>query len=217
MPRPGLLIFDLDGTLFRTDTVSVPAAQRTFEAFGLPVPRAEDIRSFFGRPTSEWHAWLRTQCPPERADELIAAIDRRELELVGEAGELYPGVREALAVLRPQVAHMAICSNGSQEYVEKVVSSQGIAATFDVVRYRRADGKDKTGMVAELLEQLGGRPGIVVGDRWDDVEAAHGNGLRAIGAAYGYGPLRELLEADALAHTPGELPGLVLVLLEREA
>jgi len=213
MSGHGLLIFDLDGTLFRTDTVSVPAAQRTFEAFGLPIPRAAEICSFFGRSTSEWHTWLRAQSPPDLADELIAAIDQHELELVGETGELYPSVREALAALRPHVAHMAICSNGPEGYVEKVISSQGIAAAFDAVRYRRADGKDKTRMVAELLEQLAGRPGIVIGDRWDDVEAAHANGLKAIGAAYGYGPLRELVEADALAHTPAELPGLVLALL----
>jgi phosphoglycolate phosphatase len=211
--RSGLLIFDLDGTLFQAHTVSIPATQETFRAFGLPVPPTEEILPFFGRPTADWHAWLRARCPPELAEQAVAAIDRRELELVGETGELYPGVREALAALRAEVATMAICSNGPHDYVERVLSSQGIATIFDVVRYRQADGKDKPRMVAELLERLSDRPGIVIGDRWDDVAAAHENGLRAIGAAYGYGPLKELVEADALAHAPWELPGLVLVLL----
>jgi len=107
---------------------------------------------------------------------------------------------------------MAICSNGTPEYVERVLSSQGIAALFERVRFRRDDGKDKPRMVAELLEQSAARPAVVIGDRWDDVLAAHHNGLPAIGAAYGYGAPGELAEAEALAHAPAALPSLVRVL-----
>ena len=213
----GLLIFDLDGTLFQAHTVSVPATQETFRAFGLPAPPAEQIIPFFGRPGAEWHPWLRSQCPPHLADALVAAVDRRELELVEESGQLYPGVREALAALRGTVAQMALCSNGPRDYVTRVLESQGLAACFDRVRHRQEDGRDKPAMVAELLSHLPARPAIVVGDRWDDVAAAHENGLKAIGATYGYGALRELVEADALAYAPGELPALVLMLLGRVA
>lgn len=207
-PR-GLLIFDLDGTLFQAHTVTIPATQETFRAFGLPIPSAAQIIPFFGRPASEWRPWLRAQCPPELADQVIAAVDRRELEMVAEGGQLYPGVREALAVLRTVVAHMAICSNGPRPYVEGVLGGQDLAALFDTVRYRMDDGKDKPRMVAELLQRVGARPAVVIGDRWDDVAAAHANGLPAIGAAYGYGSREELVEADVLAHAPAELPGLV--------
>jgi phosphoglycolate phosphatase len=211
--RQGLLLLDLDGTLFHTETVTVPATQRTFQSFGLPVPPAEEICSFFGRPTSAWHAWLRSLCPPGIADQLLAAVDRRELELVSETGELYSGVRQALVELRTLVAQMAICSNGPQGYVERVLATQDLSAFFDVVRFRQADGKDKTGMVGELLGRLAGRPALVVGDRWDDIAAAHENGLPAIAAAYGYGSAEEWSAADAVAHSPAELPALVRKIL----
>jgi len=216
MPDCGLLIFDLDGTLFQTHAVSLPAVQEVFRSFDLPVPPAEKILSFFGRPGTEWQPWLRSQCPPERADALVAAVDRREMEMIAERGQLYPGAREALEALREMVAQMAICTNGPHDYVETVLQSQSVAAFFDVVRYRRPDDQGKPQMVAELLERVVARPALVIGDRWDDIIAAHENGLRAIGAGYGYGSLEELGEADALAHEIGELPRLVGEMLGRE-
>lgn len=212
----GLLILDLDGTLFRTETATVLATQRTFHAFGLPGPSAAEICAFIGRPSSEWHSWLRSHCPAGVAADVVAAVDRNEMELVVEAGELYPGVPEALAALRAAVEQMAICSNGPQDYVERVLQSQGVAAHFDAVRCHQVDGDDKPGMVAELLERLAARPGVVIGDRRDDIVAAHRNGLQAIAAAYGYGAMEELGEADAIASAPRELPELVRAILMRE-
>ena len=90
-PR-GLVIWDLDGTLFQTELVSVAAAQGTFAAHGLAVPPATQILSFFGRPIGEWHAWLQAQCPPERAGRFVEEVDRRELEMVRQAGQLFPGL-----------------------------------------------------------------------------------------------------------------------------
>jgi phosphoglycolate phosphatase len=216
MTRQGLLIFDLDGTLFQTHAVSLPAVQEVFRSFDLPVPSTEKILSFFGRPGTEWHPWLRSQCPPEQAAALVAAVDRREMELIAERGQLYTGAREALEALRKVVAQMAICTNGPHDYVETVLQSQSVAVFFDVVRYRKPDDQGKPQMMADLLERVTARPAVVIGDRWDDIEAARANGLQAIGAGYGYGSLAELGEADVLAREIGELPGLVEELLGRE-
>ncbi len=208
-----LLVFDLDGTLFRTETASVPAVQESFRRFGLSVPEAAEVCAFFGKPGSEFHAWLRTRCPEDLAGAVVAAVDELELELVNH-GELYPGVREALAELQAAGARLAICSNGPRNYVERVLNAHGIAAFFTVVRYRRSAEDTKTGMVRELLQQLQAGPALVVGDRIEDVEAAHRNGLPAIAAAYGYGPPEERAAAEVQANSPAELPGLVRALLD---
>ena len=42
MPKRGLLIFDLDGTLFQAHKVTVPATQRSFQDQGLPAPPADE-------------------------------------------------------------------------------------------------------------------------------------------------------------------------------
>ncbi len=213
-----LLIFDLDGTLFQTETVTVPAARQAFERHGLAAPPAEEICAFIGRTAAEYNGWLATRCPPLIHERIVAMAAERELDLIPQAGLLYPGVRDALGELRGTADRMAICSNGSQRYVETVLTAHGIVGLFDAVRFRRRGDRGKPHMLAGLLEQLGAASsttGVVIGDRNDDLEAARANGLRSIGCVYGYGADGELEGADAIATRPSQLPGLIADLWAR--
>jgi phosphoglycolate phosphatase-like HAD superfamily hydrolase len=209
----GLLIFDLDGTLFRAETATVPAVRQVLRDIDIRPPDASEVMPFFGRPTSDFHAWLRSQCAPEQADQAVAAVDRLELDYIAERGELYPGVIQALEQLRIMSAQMAICSNGYPAYVDRVVAIHRLGPFFDVVRCQTAPADNKTSMIAELQDRLVARPAIVIGDRGDDIEAAHKNGALAVAAGYGYGAGGELEAADARAGSALELPGLILPLL----
>ena len=215
MDHRGLLIFDLDGTLFRAETVTIPAVQRGFLAQGLAVPAEEEISAYFGKPASQYHAWLVSRCPEEKAPELIEAIDRRELELISETGQLYPQAREVLATLRGWVGQMALCSNGPQDYVERVMTVHRLEPFFDAVRCWRSTLDSKPLMVRELVGHLESRPVIIIGDRGDDIQAAHQNGLWAIAAKYGYGTVEELEAADAAAVSLLDLPHLARSLLNK--
>lgn len=208
MSQPALLIFDLDGTLFHTETVSIPAVQGALRAAGYDEPNQETIVDFFGRPASEFHAWL-SATYPGISPEVAASIDAWELRMVRERGALYPGVLEMLAELRASYAHLAICSNGPQAYVELVAQVHGLAPFFDALRWRRNEDTGKAAMVRELVAQFSCPRGAVIGDRHDDIAAAHANGLFAIASGYGYGHAHELALADAVAPSPADLPRLV--------
>jgi len=216
MHRRSLLIFDLDGTLFHTEKVSIPAVQGALRAAGYAEPTAETIMGFFGRPYQEFFEWLDATYPGIPR-EVAASIDEWELRMVRERGALYPGVLEALRELRARVDHMAICTNGPQPYTELVIEHHGLAPFFEVVRWRRKEDGSKAEMVRGLLAEFPGRPGVVIGDRGDDIAAAHENGLLAIAAGYGYGSAEELAEADAVAYSPADLPRLVAAVLEGQA
>lgn len=219
--RPGsLLIFDLDGTLFHTETVTVPATRAAFERHGLAPPSHEAVCAFIGRPGVEFSAWLTTLCPPTVAAQIVRDAAERELELIGESGVLYPGVPEMLAELEARAAAMAICSNGSRRYVEAVLGALGIGRFFAAVRFRTPTDRDKPQMLADLLRKLGrpaGGGGVVVGDRSDDVESARANGLLAVGCGYGYGRDGEIDGADGVAASPAQIVGLVDRLLGAQA
>ena len=208
MRKRGLLIFDLDGTLFQTDQVSIPAVQEALRHAGYAPPPGEEIAEFFGRPPADFYAWIHARYPGI-SPEVVASIDEWELCLVRDRGALYPGVGEMLAELRRQVSHMAICSNGPGPYVQEVVRSHGLAPFFDDIRHRLTDEDNKPVMVAELLARLPGRPAAVIGDRWDDIAAAHENGLLAIASAYGFGNTEEHAGADAVVRSPREIVPLV--------
>lgn len=200
-----LIIFDVDGTLLDTLRVTVPAVQRTFAAHGLPEPPTDIICSFFGRPVADYHAWLASLCPPGQAAAIISETDRVELDLIGSEGRLYDGILETLNELRNDGHRLAICSNGPEDYVDEFVDAHRLRGCFDFVITRGTKYDGKTVMVREILDRVPARPAFVIGDRHDDVAAAHANGIQAIGVAYGFGNPAELRDADAVIRSPNEI------------
>ena len=213
MTSAGLLIFDLDGTLFRTGPVTIEAARRSLAAFAITPPEDDEITSFIGKPSEDMYVLLRSLAPAGKASQVHEEFDRLELELVPTIGAPFPGVLEALAELRGRAANMATCTNGGRAYVESVMGAHDLGRYFDTVRYREATTGSKQSMGRELLGRFPGRPAIVVGDLGDDVEAAHRNGIKTVAAAYDYGSPTELAQAEATASSAPEIPKAVDLLL----
>jgi len=205
---PALIIFDIDGTLLETERVTVPAVQRTFAAHGLPVPDHDTICGFFGKPVEAYEAWLAEQCPPGMAEQIVAETNALELQLIGSEGRLYEGAREVLEELHGKYV-LAVCSNGPNDYVNTFLDAHDVRKYLAAVRARGTLYCGKTEMIESILALDLGAPVIVVGDRHDDIEAAHANGARAVGAAYGFGGDRELAGADARIAGIRELPGMI--------
>ncbi len=205
-----LIIFDIDGTLLETERVTVPAVQRTFAAHGLPVPDHDTICGFFGKPVETYEAWLAEQCPPGMAPQIVAETNALELRLIGCEGRLYDGARDVLEELHAKYV-LAVCSNGPDDYVNEFLDAHDVRKYLAAARARGTRYSGKTEMIAEIKAMDLGRPIIVVGDRHDDIEAAHANGALAVGAAYGFsGPGGdELGGADARISSIGELPAVI--------
>ena len=151
MDTCGLVIFDLDGTLFQGAVATILAARGAFRERGISVPEDSEVQIYVGKPAADLHAWLRTHCSDEQAPKLLADVDRYELEYVSNGAELYPGAREALARIRARTTQMAMCTNGPQAYVDHVLDGHDLRRFFDGIRYRRVGDKDKAAMVRELL------------------------------------------------------------------
>ncbi len=191
-----LIIFDIDGTLLETERVTVPAVQRTFAAHSLAVPDHGTICGFFGKPVEAYEAWLAKQCPPGMAPQIVAETNALELHLIGSEGRLYEGARGVLEELHGRHV-LAVCSNGPDDYVNTFLDAHDVRKYLAAVRARGTRYSGKTEMVAELIALNLGSPVIVVGDRHDDIEAAHANGALAVGASYGFGGDAETAGADA--------------------
>ncbi len=212
----GLVIFDLDGTLYCSHTATVTAVEEVFGQFGVRPPDAQQIIDYIGPSEDELRDWLRSLCPPDIGRTVVDAVFRRERDLLSERAHLYPGMREVLSSLRATVGQMAICTHASSDYTREVVNSHQIASFFDVIRYRRHLKDTKIEMMRDVLCRLECRPGVMVGDRGVDVEAAHAHGLRAVGVSYGYGSPEELAGADAIAAAPSQLPEMIHQLFSHE-
>ncbi|MGC8879504.1 MAG: HAD family hydrolase [Anaerolineae bacterium] len=215
MNHRGLIIFDLDGTLFRSDCATVPAVQQVFRAYSLPLPAEQEIVQYIGPLEDEFHRWVRSLCPAHLADEVLAAVLQREHELLSRSARLYDGIHQVLTRLRPVVGAMALCTYASPRYAHEALRSHAIADFFDLIRCRESPTDTKYQMIGEVLQRLTPRPAVVVGDRAVDIEAARAHGLAAVGVLYGYGSAEELAAADARVDSPSQLPELLIALLNQ--
>ncbi|MFD1424826.1 HAD family hydrolase [Laceyella tengchongensis] len=215
------IIFDLDGTLFQTEKVGVPAFRETFVQLrkeGLydgEIPSNEKIQSVFGMTHEElWETLL-----PEASEEVRHTADQlmlaKELELFEQGvGQCYPGVEETLPQLIDQGWSLFIASNGVGPYVRGALSSKGLISLFKGI-YTAGDYETETkvDLVRICKETHGITQGYMVGDRQSDVRAGLENGLVVIGCRYTgfpqFGGEEELQGADMILSTFSELPSLV--------
>lgn len=215
---PEAMLFDLDGTLFRTETLLTTVHRRVFEtlrAEGLYMaeePPVERLLGSLGMLLE--HIWQRVMPDgsPEahaRANELLLRYEIEELE--AGRGELYPGVPETLSKLRERGIRLFVASNGLEEYVKEVPRLRGIAGLFeDFYSAGEYGTSTKVDLVRILLEKHGIRSAWMIGDRSSDVEAGKRNGLFVVGCDYaGFRREGELDGADALIGSFQELERLI--------
>lgn len=205
-----LVIFDLDGTLFRTETVDVEALNRALSINGFQRRSEEEILHLIGPNMDEVCRILIGEPEESKKDKFVSDILQFEKELIETSGKLYEGVEKLLTELYEASCTLCICSNGPEEYVHKVLSRFKLTGFFDEIRPYRP-GVSKTQAVAELKEKYGVDCFVMVGDRSGDVEAARNNGGISIGAAYGFGR-NEAYAADHVAENPEEIGKIVLSL-----
>lgn len=202
-----LVVFDVDGTLFQTEQVTVPAVTQACRAFHVEPPSRDEICSYVGARVEDYETWLARLAGSGQAAGLIETANRLELGFIKEYGRLYPGTRETLALLKEEGYALAVCSNGSEPYIHEVLNAHGLMEFFSLVLLRGTLLGDKTAVVGAILDALRPRAFAVVGDREGDIAAARAHQGYAIAAAYGYGNPAEWKDADALVQSMGEVPG----------
>jgi len=209
MDGHALLIFDLDGTLYRTASSFLPTMRSVFSTSGVDVPPDEEIMGHVGEPFSAFLDWAMERGLGPNRSALARRIADIEFASIVARGELFSGVAETLRDLRSRGYPLAICTNGDQEYAGLILRTSGIAGMFDAVSAHEDEKKSKTRMISELRSRWPGRRAFVIGDRIHDVEAGHANGCTVIGAAYGYGSMDELSDADLHIERFDELISIV--------
>lgn len=211
---PEAIIFDVDGTLFKTETSILPAYHATFEQLrqeGLysgETPPDERILGSLGMLLEQiWEKVMpgASQEMRNRADELLLYYQVEGLKK-GE-GELYPGVQSTLEQLHQKGVRLFTASNGLEGYVKNVIKYKGLSSLFEGL-YSAGEFKtrSKVDLVRLLLERYQISSAWMVGDRSSDVEAGKENGLTVIGCNYaGFSNEGELEGSDTVISSFAEL------------
>jgi phosphoglycolate phosphatase len=208
-----LLIFDLDGTLYRTETSFLETMRRVYRVHGVPPPPDREIMAMVGETFADFLAWLKPQGFKPSVEDLAERIAEIELAAIREQGQAYPGVLDTLRNLKSSGYRLAICTNGDARYAEAVLRAIGAWELFDAIKTFEDESHPKPAMVAQLQAAFRPSRTVMVGDRRHDVEAGRANDCLVVGAGYGFARPGELNAADYIITSLTELPDLLVRLL----
>jgi len=207
------ILFDLDGTLTDSGEGIINSVIPALEHFGLPVPEREALRVFVGPPLHE--TFMKFGVPDEKADEAVE-IYRSRYNTIGKFENApYPGIIELLQTLKSHGHTLLVATSKPESLSVEIMEKFELAQYFDRICGASLDRSRtcKEDVIAYLLQENGSSDNMVmVGDTHFDVEGAKAHGIPAIGVAWGYGQVQDMIDAGAvaIAYTMEEL----LTLLE---
>lgn len=213
------LLFDLDGTITKSEEGIFNCIKYALDWAGIPYPEYSVFRSFIG--PSLYDSFVREfGMDDAKAKEMVAKY-RERYNVVGlfEA-EVYEGVADTLCALKEKGCILSVATSKPTEPTLRILEKFGVGKYFDVVVGSNPDGtgSDKKHIISQVLESLkkdhdlteemiqDGQV-VMIGDRRYDIEGGKACGLQTIGVLYGYGSREEFeaAGADNIVETPEEI------------
>jgi HAD superfamily hydrolase (TIGR01509 family) len=202
-----LVIFDCDGVLVDSETISVRVGTAAVRRLGWTINEAEYAERFVGSSNEYWAEQI-GPTPPGWRDQLnadFAAAVQAELRTV-------QGIEEALDRL---AIPFCVASNGRHRTIRRSLELTGLAHRFDGRVFSAEDvarGKPAPDLFLHAAATMGAEPErcVVVEDSPFGVTAAVSAGMRCLAFAGGLTPASRLTGLGAtLFHDPAKLPDLI--------
>ena len=213
------MVFDLDGTLVESAPDLMRALNHALAGAGRPAVSLEAVRGMIGdgMVTLVQRGFEATGGLP--GDRELGHAVSACLEFYSAHSDknsfLYPGVEEALEILRQRGLRLAICTNKPQAPAVDLLRSLGIYEQFEAVvgadtfEFRKPDSR----MLLATLDRLKCSPSdaIMVGDSRNDALVAQGAEVKFVLVTFGYlNASQEELAPAAVIDSFSELVDLVL-------
>ncbi|MFJ4580500.1 HAD family hydrolase [Streptomyces echinatus] len=183
------VIFDLDGTLVDSEPNYYEASRRTLAEHGVPGFTWTDHEGYVGVSTLEtvtiWRERYGLRVP---VAELLAAMNRRYLDLARAHTRAYPEMRKFVELLAAENVPMAVASGSSPQAIDAILAGTGLAAFLRTVVSSDAvpHGKPAPDVFLEAARRLGVAPAdcVVLEDAAPGAAAAHAAGMRCVAIPY---------------------------------
>ncbi|MEA2312749.1 MAG: phosphoglycolate phosphatase [Solirubrobacteraceae bacterium] len=207
-------MFDMDGTLLDSWQALLGAYQdATTQVLGAPSPTERDEIDHLIQLSARDAFPALAGGDPELAKRIQTAFGESYRSRSDQI-KLYDGVEEMLRALRARGLKLGIATSKSRVRLDRDLAQTGIAALMDatICGDEVPAAKPDPAPILAIMEVLAVAPAasLYVGDGANDVMAAHGAGVEAVGAGYGFHP-RACREAgpEHWIEEPLALPGIV--------
>lgn len=199
-----LALFDCDGTLVDSQANICRAMEECFATARLDPPPRAAIRRIVGLSLVPAIA----QLLPEGEAALHAAMAedyRRAFHAMRHSGALDPeplfdGVADAIETLDAKGWLLGVATGKSDRGLKLVLEHHGLAHRFVTLQTAdRHPSKPHPSMIETAMADAGASPETtaMIGDTSFDMAMARAAGAHAVGVAWGYHTMHELLEAGA--------------------
>jgi len=202
-------LIDLDGTLLDTAPDLAFAANRARAAFGLAELPVARVALFVGKGTDRLVQRALTDDLDGQLDagdfsRAKAVFEEHYRAVNGTRSQVFPGVAEALALLRAAGLSLACVTNKPREFTLPLLERSGLLSRLDaaVCGDEVARRKPHPDLIVAACTRLGVEPAdaILIGDSANDAQAAHAGGSRSVLVETGY---NEGESVHDLAHSAG--------------
>jgi HAD superfamily hydrolase (TIGR01509 family) len=217
LPRPGGLIFDLDGTLVDTVSARIAGWIEALVAAGVPASR-EQVAPMIGMDGHRLARLVAEAAGRRLDDHAIEAVDKAAgdaFDRLNRAPRPLPGVAALLGALDAARIPWVIATSSRREQVTDSVAALGLAKPPTIVDGSQVQhAKPAPDLLLVAASRLGVAPAAcwAIGDSTWDMRAAVAGGITAIGVTAGSAVSADaLVEAGAalVVETLGELASRV--------
>lgn len=210
------VVFDMDGTLIKTELILEEALGGTLKALernGIryidnPIDKYNEI---MGVPLSV--VWRNLLYKP--SDHHIYMANRyfqnALISCIKDGGsELYEGVLEVLKGIKDKGYKIFIVSNGDRDYLEAIYEAHQLDRFISAVySINDIESSRKSDLLRYMIEKENVKVEYVVGDRLSDFIAGKENDAHVIGCKFYFSKEDELTEADDVITSIDELEALI--------
>lgn len=208
------ILFDLDGTIVRSDLGITKGVQKSLEHFGI-YEELDDLKKFVGPPMVESYTNFYGFSLEQYKEALDIFHDYYRTVGIFEC-ELYDGIEEMLNSLSKEYKLYVATSKPERE-AKRVIEHFGLDKYFTFVGGSDGDFNTKrdtkTAVIEYVLETnkiMDRGFAIMVGDKSHDIVGAGNAGLKSIGVLYGYGGLEEFEGANYIVKNVEDLRDMFL-------
>lgn len=196
------ILFDLDGTLVETAPDLLAATNAVLDGEGLSHVRRADLNHLVGHGgramLGKALAMHGREADDATLDRLVPVfLDAYRASIPGDSAP-FPGVREALDRMVRAGHTLAVCTNKFEGLSRALLAALDLSSQFAIIAGPDTFGvrKPDPAHILRTIEGVGGRSddAVMIGDSYNDVEAARRAGIPSIGVPFGYTdtPIREL-------------------------
>ncbi len=215
MSHPAL-IFDLDGTLVDTAPDLLGATNAVLRSQGRRTVDPATLRHMvgFGARSLIEQALAATGEPVEGSSlpGLVDVFLEHYRAHIADESVAFPRVEETLATLLRDGHKLGVLTNKPQAMAELLLSALKLDRFFPVIygAGRMSYVKPDARIFHDVVRELGGEPGVMIGDSVTDVATARAAKAPVILVSYGYTPVpAHTLGGDAVTDDFAQIPSLV--------